>query len=152
LGDALFGADPTQVVSYVTSVLGEPTSDSDWVNSTSEFANCPGEELRVVRWRDLRLLFSDESPAAEGRRHFFGYVLGPPQRSEVAPAGMRTSSRIGVGNSVGEVRFTHPEVVLWDDELRGPSFLLDDGINGTVDGLADGGIVTMIMAGPRCDG
>ena len=152
VGDALFGADPAQVISYVSSVLGEPPSDSDWVNATTEFPDCPGEELRVVRWRDLRLLFADASPTVEGRRHFFGYVLGPPQRTEVAPAGMRTETQLGVGSSVGEVRFTHPDVVLWDDEIRGPSFLLPDGINGTVEGLADDAFVTMIMAGPRCDG
>lgn len=152
IGDALFGADPDQVVAYVTSILGPPTSDSEWVNATSEFPECPGEELRVVRWRDLRLLFAETTPFVEGRRHFFSWVLGPPQRANVEPAGMLTASRLGVGNTIGEVRFTHPDVVLVEDPVRGPSFQLPDGVNGTADGLADGGFVTMIMSGPRCDG
>jgi hypothetical protein len=152
IGDALFGADPGQVVSYVTSVLGAPTGDSDWVNATSDFPECPGDDLRVVRWQDLSLLFADVSPAAEARRHFSGYVLGPPRRPAVAPAGMLTAQRIGVGSTVGELRFTHPDVVLWVDELRAESFLLPNGINGTVEGFGDGAFVTMIMAGPRCDG
>lgn len=151
LGDALFGADPGQVVSYVTSVLGAPTSDSDWVDATSEFPDCPGDDLRVVRWQDLRLLFADVSPAAEGRRHFSGYVLGPPRRAAVEPAGMLTAERIGVGSTVGELRFTDPDVVLWVDEFRAESFLLPDGINGTVEGFGDDAFVTMVMAGPRCD-
>lgn len=155
LGTARFGADPEQVISYVAAILGRPTEDSDWVDETTAFPDCPGDEIRVVRWGDLRLLFSDESPARSGRRHLMSYVLGPTGGPPAVPAGLVTSERLGVGNTVGELRFTHPDVVLWVDEARGPSFLLDDGINGTIDAdgtdFADDRRITMVMAGPRCD-
>ncbi|MEZ5247748.1 MAG: hypothetical protein R2713_00575 [Ilumatobacteraceae bacterium] len=83
------------------------------------------------------------------------YVIGPTDALPAAPAGLVTSERLGVGNTVGELRFTHPDVVLWVDEVRGPSFLLDDGINGTIEAdatdFADDRRITMVMAGPRCD-
>ncbi len=150
LGDALFGADPEQVVSYVTANLGKPTADSGWADPFSAFGVCPGTEVRGVTWGDLTLLFSDDSPVVSGRRHFFSYLLGPPFGSTVQPAGMATSERIGVGNTVGELRFTYPDVELTDDEIQGPSFTLNNGINGTMTGLADDELIKFISAGPRC--
>jgi hypothetical protein len=155
LGDALFGADPEQVISYVTAVIGAPTDDSGWIDEATSFPACPGTELRVVRWGDLHLLFGDESPFGSGRRHFFSYVIGPTDGAESQPFGLRTAERIGVGNTVGELRFTYADTVLWDDVLRGPSFIIgggSDGINGTITDLGDDQLITMVMAGPRCDG
>ncbi|MFN8022864.1 MAG: hypothetical protein U0Q03_15160 [Acidimicrobiales bacterium] len=155
LDGALFGADPEQVIAYVTAVIGAPTDDSGWIDDTTAFPECPGTELRVVRWGDLHLLFGDESPYGSNRRHFFSYVVGPTDGSESQPVGLRTAERIGVGNTVGELRFTFPDTVLWDDELRGPSFIVGDtpdGINGTVTDFGDDERITMVMAGPRCDG
>eukprot|EP01036_Dinobryon_divergens_P050169 gene50169-67182_t len=137
LGDALFGTDPDQVIAYVAANLGKPTADSGWADPFSAFGVCPGTEVRGVTWGDLTLLFSDDSPVVSGRRHFFSYLLGPPFGSTVQPAGMTTAERIGVGNTVGELRFTYPDVELFDDELAGPSFLLASGINGGMTGLAD---------------
>ncbi len=150
LGDALFGADPEQVVAYVTANLGKPTADSGWADPFSAFGVCPGTEVRGVTWGDLTLLFSDDSSVVSGRRHFFSYLLGPPFGSTVQPAGMATPERIGVGNTVGELRFTYPDVELNDDEIQGPSFVLDNGINGTMTGLADDELIKFISAGPRC--
>jgi hypothetical protein len=150
LGDALFGTDPDQVIAYVSANLGKPTADSGWADPFSAFGVCPGTEVRGVTWGDLTLLFSDDSPIVAGRRHFFGYLLGPPFGATVQPAGMTTAERIGVGNTVGELRFTYPDVQLFDDELAGPSFLLASGINGGMTGLADDELVTFVSAGPRC--
>ncbi len=150
LGDALFGADPEQVVAYVTANLGKPTADSGWADPFSAFGVCPGTEVRGVTWGDLTLLFSDDSPIVSGRRHFFSYLLGPPFGSTIQPAGMATPERIGVGNTVGELRFTYPDVELTDDEIQGPSFTLDNGVNGTMTGLADDELIKFISAGPRC--
>ncbi|MEZ5247747.1 MAG: hypothetical protein R2713_00570 [Ilumatobacteraceae bacterium] len=46
LGTARFGADPEQVISYVAAILGRPTEDSDWVDETTAFPECPGDEIR----------------------------------------------------------------------------------------------------------
>jgi hypothetical protein len=150
LGDALFGTDPDQVIAYVSANLGKPTADSGWADPFSAFGVCPGTEVRGVTWGDLTLLFSDDSSIVSGRRHFFSYLLGPPFGATVQPAGMTTAERIGVGNTVGELRFTYPDVELFDDELAGPSFLLANGINGAMTGLADDELVTFVSAGPRC--
>jgi hypothetical protein len=150
LGDALFGTDPDQVIAYVSANLGKPTADSGWADPFSAFGVCPGTEVRGVTWGDLTLLFSDDSPVVSGRRHFFSYLLGPPFGGSIQPAGMATAERIGVGNTVGELRFTYPNVELFDDELSGPSFVLDNGINGTMSGLADDELVRFISAGTRC--
>lgn len=150
LGDALFGTDPDQVIAYVSANLGKPTADSGWADPFSAFGVCPGTEVRGVTWGDLTLLFSDDSPIVSGRRHFFSYLLGPPFGATVQPAGMTTAERIGVGNTVGELRFTYPDVELFDDELAGPSFVLSNGINGAMTGTADDELVTFVSAGPRC--
>lgn len=150
LGDALFGTDPDQVIAYVSANLGKPTADSGWADPLSAFGVCPGTEVRGVTWGDLTLLFSDDSPVVSGRRHFFSYLLGPPFGATVQPAGMTTAERIGVGNTVGELRFTYPDVELFDDEIAGPSFLLANGINGAMTGTADDELVTFVSAGPRC--
>ena len=155
LGDALFGAEPEQVISYVTAVIGPPSDDSGWIDASTDFPACPGNELRIVRWDDLRLLFSDESPYGTARRHYFSYVVGPTDGTESQPFGVRTAERIGVGNTVGELRFTYPATELWVDPVRGPSFLVNGvpgGVEGTATDLGDDQFVTMVMAGPRCDG
>jgi hypothetical protein len=150
LGDALFGTDPDQVIAYVSANLGKPTADSGWADPFSAFGVCPGTEVRGVTWGDLTLLFSDDSPIVAGRRHFFSYLLGPPFGSTVQPAGMTTTERIGVGSTVGELRFTYPDVALFDDEIAGPSFALANGINGAMTGMGDDELVNFVSAGPRC--
>ncbi len=150
LGDALFGTDPDQVIAYVSANLGKPTADSGWADPFSAFGVCPGTEVRGVTWGDLTLLFSDDSAVVAGRRHFFSYLLGPPFGSTIQPAGMATPERIGIGNTVGELRFTYPAVELIDDEIAGPSFVLANGVNGTMTGLADDDLIRFMSAGPRC--
>jgi hypothetical protein len=84
LGDAAFGVDPDGTVAYISSIIGKPTVDTGWVDPLSVGA-CPGTELRQVTWNDLVLLFTDQSPFATGRRHFFAYTYGPVIRQPDQP-------------------------------------------------------------------
>ena len=53
LGDAAFGGEPDAVISYVSSILGSPTEDSDW--TTPETFLCAGTVIREVNWGVLSL-------------------------------------------------------------------------------------------------
>lgn len=151
LGEALFGTDPTEVVSYVSSILGKPTADSGWADPVTLFGVCPGNEARTVTWGDLTMLFSDDTPVQPGRRHFFSYVIGPPLGSTVQPAGMRTPEGIGVGSTVGELRFTYPNVELYqDDTSAAAEFAVPDGVTGFLSGTADTDLVRAIVGGTAC--
>lgn len=151
LGEALFGTDPTEVVAYVTSILGKPTADSGWADPVTLFGVCPGNEARTVTWGDLTMLFSDDTPVQPGRRHFFSYVIGPPLGSSVQPAGMRTPEGIGVGSTVGELRFTYPNVELYqDDTSAAAEFSVPEGVTGFLSGTADTDLVRAIVGGTAC--
>ena len=151
LGDALFGTDFDQTVAYMTANLGEATADSGWADPLSAFGVCPGTEVRGVTWGDLTLLFSDDSPYLSGRRHFFHYQFGPPFGSTARPAAMATAERIGIGSTVGELRYTYPDVVLYEsDEFLGPSFVVPDGVAGTLSGLDDDDLVRSFDGGVAC--
>ena len=147
----MFGTDPTEVVAYVSSILGKPTADSGWADPVTLFGVCPGNEARTVTWGDLTMLFSDDTPVQPGRRHFFSYVIGPPLGSTVQPAGMRTPEGIGVGSTVGELRFTYPNVELYqDDTSAAAEFAVPDGVTGFLSGTADTDLVRAIVGGTAC--
>jgi hypothetical protein len=112
LGDAAFGVNPEEVIDYISSIAGAPTSDSGWADPFSAFGVCPGTEVRGVTWGDLLVLFSDESTVATGRRHFFSYSYGPPFTDTPRPAAMRTPEGITVGSTVAELRAAYPEVAV----------------------------------------
>lgn len=150
LGTAIFGADPDAVVTYVVSILGAPTTDTGWVDPFS-FGACPGTEVRIVSWHDLALFFSDESFFAEGRRHFFSYIYGPPFGPVIDPLGPATDAGIRIGSTVDELRGTYPSVVINPaDELGGPSFFLVDGLFGYLTGTTGSDTVTEFVGGFGC--
>ena len=65
IGSAEFGAEPDAVISYITSLLGEPTNDTGWIDPLSVGA-CPGTEIRFVDWGTLSLVFGDASQVDAG--------------------------------------------------------------------------------------
>lgn len=150
LGDAVFGADPESVIDYVRSILGPPTADSGWADPFSAFGVCPGTEVRGVTWDDLTLLFSDDTPVLSGRRHFFSYVYGPAFGATIEPVGMRTDLGIGVGSTVGELRFTYPDVQLNEADFAGPWFAIEDQLTGGITGTADTDVVISVVGGYPC--
>ena len=150
LGEAKFGTDPDQVVAYITSIIGAPTTDSDWTDP-SAFGVCAGTETRQVVWGDLQLLFGDASSVTTGRRHFFSFTYGPPFGSAINPAGLATEAGVRVGSSVAELKGTYPDVQVFDaDVFVGPNFVVPSGITGLVSDSSDTGVVTQLAGGIGC--
>lgn len=151
LGDAAFGADPEGVIAYVSSIIGPPTVDSDWVDPLSVGA-CPGTEFRQVFWGDLTLQFSDDSNVTTGRRHFFSYVYGPSfVEGAIAPAGLKTDAGIGVGSTVAELTGTYPAAVVNPgDDFGGPNFFINEGLAGFLTGVGPADTVTSVLGGQGC--
>lgn len=150
LGDAMFGADPVEVIAYLSSILGAPTADSGWADPLSAFGVCPGTEVRGVTWGDLGVLFSDSSSVLTGRRHFFTYLYGPPFGATIVPAGMRTDAGIGVGSTVAELLAGHPDAVVFPADLYGPYFVIGDGITGFLTGTGPDDVVLSFIGGTGC--
>ena len=150
LGEAKFGADPDQVVAYITSILGAPTTDSGWTDP-SAFGVCPGTETRQVVWGDLQVLFGDASTGATGRRHFFSYTYGQAFGTTINPFGLATDAGIRIGSTVAELKGTYPTVQLFDaDVFVGPNFVVRPGLTGLVSDTTDTGLVTQLAGGIGC--
>ena len=150
LGSIRFGVEPDSVVDYVSSLLGDPDSDTGYVDSFSEFGTCPGTEVRGVRWGDLLLLFGDESDFDSGRRHFYQWQFGPQTESPLRPNGPLTDGGIGLGATVSEIRAVYPDVEIFDDEIFGPGFELEPLLWGTLTDDAPTGRVIALVGGTSC--
>ena len=151
LGDALFGADAQGAIDYIVSVLGPPSNDTGWIDPISIGALCPGTEVRFVDWNDLYVFFSNETGYASSARHFGGFVYGPAFGPTLNPFGLATEGGIAVGDTVAQLRAVYPSVVVnADDELSGPSFVLDDGLFGFLSGVADTDVVIAFQGGAGC--
>jgi hypothetical protein len=150
LGNIRFGVEPDGVVDYVSSLLGDPDSDTGYIDSFSEFGTCPGTEVRGVRWGDLLLLFGDESDFDSERRHFYQWQFGPQTESPLRPNGPLTDGGIGLGSTVADIRAVYPDVEIFDDEIFGPGFELEPLLWGTLTGSGDSGRVIALVGGTPC--
>ncbi len=150
LGTIRFGVEPDGVVDYVSSLLGDPDSDTGYIDSLSEFGTCPGTEVRGVRWGDLLLLFGDESDFDSGRRHFYQWQFGPQTESPLRPNGPLTDGGIGLGATVADIRAVYPDVQIFDDDIFGPGFEIEPLLWGTLTDDADSGRVIALVGGTPC--
>jgi hypothetical protein len=150
VGTSEFGADPDAVISTVTSVLGEPTNDTGWIDPLSVGA-CPGTEIRLVDWGVLSLVFGDASEITEGRRHFLAYYYGSAGEVGGAPAGLVTDAGITTGSRVADVKAAYPGVTLNpEDDFTSPFFYVSDSLRGFLTGIDDDSTVTVILGGMGC--
>ena len=150
IGSAVFGAEPDGVISSVSSLLGEPTNDTGWIDPLSVGA-CPGTEIRFVDWGTLSLVFGDASQVAQGRRHFFAYYYGSAGEVGGAPAGLVTDAGITTGSRVVDVKAAYPGVALNpEDDFTSPFFYVSDNMRGYLTGLDDDSTVTVILGGMGC--
>jgi hypothetical protein len=151
LGDALFGAESDGVIEYVNDILGGPTNDTGWQDPLALGAPCSGTQIRFVEWHDLSLMFSDESPAASGFRHFASYTYGPPLSGMLEPYGLTTALGIGVGNTVTELKGAYPSVVVNPaDEISSPSFFIEEGLSGYLTGATNNDAIISFVGGYGC--
>lgn len=99
-----FGASVDVVVDAMRVKLGRPDEDSGWIDAFSPFGTCPGSQVRGVRWKRMRLLFSDgpTDAAEQGVRHFFAYDVIADL--DPRPLDARTSEGIGLGSTLADVR------------------------------------------------
>src|SRR5918994_3145098 len=152
LGSAQFGADPEQVIEYVTSILGSNTADTGWVDPFS-FAACEGTIARRVDWGVLSLLFTDLSPVANGRRHFIGYEYGRVGQVGDDPVGLHTPGGITLGSRVVDLLAEFPEAVI---NAREPPSDLPDNLHvstvfyGLLTGVTPDDYVTVLFGGYGC--
>ena len=151
LGARLFGDDGEAMVASVAAILGDADEDSGWMNTQAEGLACPGTEVRFVRWHDLTLTFSDESPYASGSRHFAAYTYGPAAGAEIEPWGLQTIDGLGVGSTVEDLQGLYPEAVVHpSDELSGPSFYIEEGLRGFLTGTEPTDQVISFVGGYGC--
>ena len=154
LGDIRFGVEPDAAIEYVTALLGDPTSDTDWIDSISEFGTCPGTEVRGVRWGDLLLLFGDESDVDSGVRHFFQWQYGPTDDVTVDavadPLGPATDGGITIGSTVDDIDRVYDNAEIFTDVVFGPGFELEPGLWGTLSDDAATGRVLALYGGTPC--
>jgi hypothetical protein len=152
LGSAVFGADPDSVIEYVTSILGSPTDDTNWVDPFA-FAACDGSEARRVDWGVLSLLFTDLSEFANGRRHFMGYEYGRVGQVGDEPAGLRTPGGVTLGSRVVDVLAEFPDAAVnpGDPGVGFPdSFYVSNVFYGLLTGTTTDDYVTVLFGGYGC--
>lgn len=151
-----FGADPETVISELTDRLGEPTSDTDWVDQQRRYDGlCGGTEARFVTWDEaLQVFFTDRESAwaQEGARHFAAYSV----IDGVDDLQFLTARGIGLGSTVAEiddaygvdVTFeTHPvyETEVFEIDPPGDGYLI-----GFLTGLDEEDTASEIVGGFSC--
>jgi hypothetical protein len=152
VGSAAFGAEPDAVIEYVTSILGGNTADTGWVDPFS-FAACDGTIARRVDWGVLSLLFTDQSPVANGRRHFIGYEYGRVGQIGDEPVGLRTPGGVTLGSRVVDVLAEFPEAAVnpGDPEVGFPdNFYVSNLFYGLLTGVTLDDYVTVLFGGYGC--
>lgn len=152
IGAMDFGAAPEDVMTYVGSLFGSTTNDSDWVEA-SEYPDCAGTMVRVVDWGVLSLQFSDNSPYGDAGQHFSGWVYGAVDEIGAAPEGMVTELGLTTGSSVADLKERYPEVEFSEGDPNGAypdSFFVDDDLWGLLSGPGDEDVVTVLYGGAGC--
>jgi hypothetical protein len=149
IGDARFGTNPDDVITYISGVLGKPTADTGWVGAGG--VGCDGDEARIIFWNDLRLTFGDESNVSSGRRHFFAWRYGPPGGTEIDPAGMTTLVGLAIGTSVDMLQKEYPGAkLIAGNATTDPTAELSDGLLAFLTDTGSPGVVTAILGGENC--
>ncbi len=150
-----FGAAPEEVISEFTERLGEPTSDTKWVDQMKRFDGlCGGTEARFVTWESVQLFFTDRGSAwaPEGTRHFASFSV----EEGVEDLEFTTSRGVGLGSTVGDIAEAygddvtfeiHPayETAVFEVDPPGDGYLI-----GFLTGLDDDDTVIEIVGGFSC--
>ncbi len=150
-----FGADPDDVISELTERLGEPSSDTNWVDQMERFDGlCGGTEARFVTWDSLQLFFTDRESAwaSEGTRHFASYSV----EEGIEDLEFTTSRRVGLGSTVDEIAEAYGDDVtfeihpLYDTEVFEIDPPGDGYLVGFLTGLDDDDTAIEIVGGFSC--
>ncbi|WP_148288540.1 hypothetical protein [Ilumatobacter nonamiensis] len=158
----LFAERPADdVVTVVSDRLGDPTSDTGFVDTPDDQAcRAPGGRYRVVRWGDLRMTFTEyENSDGDVVQSLEAWAVGDERAEQLAPndeppanaepTGLTTTEGIGVGSTRDELReaFTEDQALNDFDEDR-ISVVLGSAPTGVVSFVLDGDTVVGIGSGP----
>jgi len=153
LGGALFGADVESTLRYVRAIIGAPTADTGWVDTTTlSGMKCRGTQARFVAFHDLQLFFSDDSGYAKGRLRFAAFKYGPATGDHIDPYGLATDAGMKVGATVAEMKKAYPKLGLNQPTQARPypGFSIRHGLTGILTGLLDTDTVTGFVGGSAC--
>jgi hypothetical protein len=145
LGVVDLGATPDAAIAAVTAALGEPTRDTGWEPSFSEYGTCPGEQIRGVEWDHLVLVFTDGDTAYGSGQHLFTW------RITGAPPALGTAVGLGYQATVADAEELYPgavEHIEADDPF--PGFLTIAADGGPITAYLDGDVITNLEAGSPC--
>jgi hypothetical protein len=146
LGIVALGDPPDAAVAALADALGDPTADTGWEPSLSEYGTCPGRQVRGVEWDNLVLLFTDGDTAYGSGRHLFSW------RITGAPPALGTAAGFGYGATAADAEELYPgavEQVAADDPF--PAFLRVTVEGGPITAYLDEqGAVTNLEAGAPC--
>jgi hypothetical protein len=149
LGQAVLGASAQSTLDYLDGVLGPPADDEGWQNVRDLGLPCPGTRVRIVTWGDgLTLVFSDDSRLASDLEHFAGYTYSTSPT--MSPAGLVTSSGLGLGSTVADLLDRHPDAALYADDAFGVTAETTEGLLIRLSGTGDDDVVTGFSAGSGC--
>ncbi len=160
IGAVDFGADPDTAIAYATAALGPPKRDSGWIDSFSVYGTCPGPVVRGVEWGGpadwygFVLLFTQAATSYQpaGVPHLFGYYY----IDGTDPAGLGTPEGIFIGSSVADAQAAYPTLQLFDDEIFGTTWRVDDDpsddaiLYGSTSGTDPADIIETINGGVTC--
>lgn len=116
-----FGTPEKEVIETLTSVLGEPTRDTGWVDSFSTYGLCPGEKMRGVEWGSLHVFIGDTREY--GNKTFFGYEYVDP--TGLTPPSFMTDQKITLGASKEAIVKAYPNATFgeWLPGQTGTTFV-----------------------------
>jgi hypothetical protein len=151
LGRARFGEDADGVVAYVGSFLGQDDEDTGWGPAETPYGDCPGNEVRVVRWGWLVLFLTDLSPYGAGRGHFAGWRYGAAvDEFALYPQNLAFATDIAPGDQLLRLWDVYPGAVDVDDTTDPVRFEVGSSFRGTLTGAAGTDEITTVEAGIRC--
>ncbi len=154
IGNIDFGT-PTDTALVEFALLGDPMTegdpdeDSSWIDSFSIYGTCPNEQVRMVRWGNLRTFYT-RNGLTEGT-FFFWDVLNGTGYTDLklsTPAGLR------FGDTRGQLELLYDELSVeffepfgfWHFYVNGNT----SGVTGSLSGDEIGDKITYLQGGIGC--
>jgi Ca2+-binding RTX toxin-like protein len=156
IGNIDFGT-PTDFALVEIALLGDPMlegapdEDTGWIDSFSIYGTCPGTDVRMARWGNLRTFFTRDGIADEGE-FFTWQLLGSAWGYEDTE--LATRSGLRVNDTRGQLDMLSSAVTVeYEDIFEFWYFYLagnPSGISGNLSSGNQGARVTFMQGGIGC--
>lgn len=157
IGAFAVGDEPDAIIEGISSTVGGPDRDSQWIDPDAAYGTCPGEMMRAVGWGSLFLVFVEH----DGDRTLFTWTYGfdyeTGARGDPRRLALTTTSGIGLGSSRSDLIAAHGTDVTFevDTDLQIFAFRIGDGgeaahLRGVLAGPDDADTITFIERLPGC--